>query len=132
MKTKGKVQWLCRFLPIFLAVFLVAGAAGLLVYTAAHAEDASTTLTETETDIEAPTWPVGAELTADVTGNSVALGWPEATDNVGVASYNIYQDDDLVDTVSSATRSYTIGELEPATYTFAIKAVDAAVNHRSP
>ena len=41
MKTSGKAQWTYRFLPILLAVFLVAGVVGigLLVYTAAYAED---------------------------------------------------------------------------------------------
>jgi len=91
--------------------------------------DSITVTVTAPNDNEAPTWPAGSELTAVVSGNSVALSWPAATDNIGVTNYKVYKDDTLVDTVTSATRSYTVDGLEPDTYTFGVKAVDAADNH---
>ncbi|MDF9409007.1 fibronectin type III domain-containing protein [Pelotomaculum isophthalicicum JI] len=79
-------------------------------------------------DTEAPAWPEGSILTAAASGGSVDLSWPAATDNVGVTGYQVYQNSALVDTVSGATRNYNVTGLIPGSYTFSVKAVDAATN----
>jgi DMSO/TMAO reductase YedYZ molybdopterin-dependent catalytic subunit len=64
MKTSGKAQWSYRFLPILLALFLVAGVVGLglLVYTAAYAEDTNTPLAAGVRESETVTQTVYQEL----------------------------------------------------------------------
>lgn len=44
---------------------------------------------EEETDTEAPTAPAEVKAT-EVTETTAKLTWNEATDNVGVAGYNVY------------------------------------------
>ncbi|QKV81254.1 discoidin domain-containing protein [Amycolatopsis sp. Hca4] len=82
--------------------------------------------TDSSGDTQAPTTPVG--LTAGTaTATSVPLTWSAATDNVGVTGYDILRDGTVVAT--SATTSYTDTGLAPATsYTYAVRARDAAGN----
>ncbi|TYP76762.1 RICIN domain-containing protein [Paenibacillus methanolicus] len=77
-------------------------------------------------DSQAPTAPANLSGTSP-TYASVALTWSAATDNVGVTGYNVYQDGALIDV--SPTTSYTVTGLKASTtYTFSIKALDAAGN----
>ncbi|WP_435059606.1 NPCBM/NEW2 domain-containing protein [Streptomyces sp. bgisy060] len=78
-------------------------------------------------DVTAPTAPTG--LTAsNVTTNSVDLDWTASTDDVGVTGYNIYRGGTLVGT--STGTAFTATGLSPSTsYTFTVKAVDAAQNY---
>ena len=77
-------------------------------------------------DTEAPTAP--ANLSAsNVTENSADLGWDASTDNVGVDHYTIYQDGSSVATTSNTSYSVT-GLSASTTYTFTVKAEDAAGN----
>ncbi len=63
------------------------------------------------------------------TSNSVALSWTAATDNIGVASYQIYANNALKATVSGTTTSTTVTGLSPlTTYEFYIIAKDASGN----
>ncbi|MET8994214.1 discoidin domain-containing protein [Amycolatopsis sp. NPDC004169] len=82
--------------------------------------------TDSSGDTQAPTTPAG--LTAGTaTATSVPLTWSAATDNVGVTGYDILRDGTVVAT--SATTSYTDTGLAPATsYTYAVRARDAAGN----
>ncbi|SEC81472.1 Por secretion system C-terminal sorting domain-containing protein [Tenacibaculum sp. MAR_2009_124] len=76
-------------------------------------------------DEEAPTAPVLS--VSSVSATSVSLTWNGSTDNVGVVSYDVYQDNVFVANVT--TESYTVTGLEPSsTYTFTVKAKDAAGN----
>ncbi|MCJ7934736.1 MAG: endonuclease [Chryseobacterium sp.] len=79
-------------------------------------------------DTQAPT--AATNLAAsNPTSNSVALSWTAATDNVGVASYQIYANGTLRATVSGTATSTTVTGLSPLTqYTFYIIAKDAAGN----
>ena len=63
-ETSGKAQWSYRFLPILLAVFLVAGVVGmgLLVLLAAYAEDTNTPLAAGVRESETVTQTVYQEL----------------------------------------------------------------------
>ncbi|EJL69973.1 endonuclease [Chryseobacterium populi] len=77
-------------------------------------------------DTQAPT--AAANLTAsNPTSNSMVLSWTAATDNIGVAGYEIYVNGTLNTTVSGTTA--TVQGLAPSTtYTFYIIAKDAAGN----
>jgi chitodextrinase len=62
-----------------------------------------------------------------VSDNRIDLTWDASTDNVGVAGYNIYRDDVLVDT--SPTNAYSDTGLASATlYEYEVSAFDAAAN----
>jgi hypothetical protein len=82
--------------------------------------------TDSSGDTQAPTTPTGLAATA-TTATSVALTWNAATDNVGVAGYDILRNGTAVAT--STTPSYTDTGLSPDTaYTYAVRARDAAGN----
>ncbi len=77
-------------------------------------------------DTEAPTAPT--ELTAsNVKAISLTLNWNASTDNVGVTEYDVYQDSELIATVTETTAN--ISDLSPRTrYSFYVVAKDAAGN----
>jgi endonuclease I len=77
-------------------------------------------------DTQAPTTPSSLAVTTK-TATSVSLSWTASTDNVGVASYDIYMNSVLKTTVATSTA--TISGLTASTaYSFYIKAKDAAGN----
>lgn len=78
-------------------------------------------------DTQAPTAP--SNLTAsNITDSSLDLSWTAATDNVGVTSYNIYQDNVLIGT--TPTLNFSISGLNPNTsYNFYVVAYDASQNN---
>ncbi|UKS28679.1 discoidin domain-containing protein [Paenibacillus sp. HWE-109] len=77
-------------------------------------------------DTQAPTAPTNLTAAA-VSGSQINLSWTAATDNVGVASYAIYRGGTLVGT--SATTSYSdMGLTASTTYSYTVKAKDAAAN----
>lgn len=82
------------------------------------------------TDNSAPVWADGSGLNAsNRTNSSLTLSWPEATDNVGVIAYRIYQDDALLDTVGSDTLTYSVTGLAAGRwYSFKVEAGDEAGN----
>lgn len=80
----------------------------------------------TTPDTEAPTTPTNLAVTGS-TSSTISLSWTASTDNIIVAAYDIYVDGTLK--TSSATNSATVTGLNPSTtYTFFIKAKDAAGN----
>ena len=76
-----------------------------------------------------PTTPTN--LTASVaSGTRVDLAWSGSTDNNRVRGYSIYRNGVLVDTVGSATFSYSDKNLDPGTiYNYQVDAFDASGNH---
>ncbi len=74
----------------------------------------------------APQWPAGASLTAVVQGpTSATLSWSAAADPNGVANYAIYDNGQLVTTLSGTTDTYTATGLTPgASVNFTVQAVD--------
>ena len=81
-------------------------------------------------DTEAPTWPGGAALS--VTGKSdvtIVVDWSAnpATDNVGVASYNVYVDDVFNQPVTG-TSANVVGLSPNTSYTIRVEAEDTAGN----
>jgi chitodextrinase len=82
--------------------------------------------TPAETDFISPTSPSNL-IVSNITVNSARLSWNASTDNVGVTGYVVYRGSDSLTTVT--TLEYNITGLTPSTtYTFSIKAKDAAGN----
>lgn len=81
-------------------------------------------------DTQPPTAPTNLHVTA-TTSSSVSLAWTAATDNVGVTGYVVstFRNGTLVATTASSGTSATVSGLASATtFTFAVKARDAAGN----
>jgi len=79
-------------------------------------------------DTQAPTVPGGLRVTG-VTGNSISLAWNAATDNVGVAGYEVQRDGATI--ITSGTTSVTdFGLAANSTHSYRVRALDAA-NNRS-
>ncbi|MGI9158943.1 MAG: LamG-like jellyroll fold domain-containing protein [Saprospiraceae bacterium] len=77
------------------------------------------------TDTEAPCAPLN--LTAGVSFTNVQLSWLPAMDNVGVASYNVYQDGALIANVPQT--AFYVQDLAPLTeFLFGVSALDAEGN----
>jgi chitodextrinase/flagellar hook assembly protein FlgD len=94
---------------------------------AGNRSNASTNLSrQTPPDTLAPTVPRGLRVSKRGT-DQVTLVWEPATDNLGVASYEIYRDGTLSGT--STTPTAVVGSLSPATtYAFTVLAVDVRGN----
>lgn len=76
-------------------------------------------------DTEAPSAPLN--LTAEVDHTTIHLMWLPASDNVGVAAYNVYQDSVKIATTSLT--HFTVDGLNPLTwYNFGVSAVDTSGN----
>ncbi|MCZ8522227.1 MULTISPECIES: fibronectin type III domain-containing protein [Paenibacillus] len=78
-------------------------------------------------DTQAPGAPSGLKVTATTT-SSVSLSWTAATDNVAVTGYDVYRGTTLAGSVSGSTLSFTNTGLAAGTYSFTVKAKDAAGN----
>ncbi len=98
---------------------------------AGNASPQSNTATGTTLiDNEAPTAATNLTL-GSVGTNSVAITWTAATDNIGVASYDIYVNGQLMG--STTDTSSNIANLNPSTvYTLYVVAKDAAGNISPP
>ncbi|GFZ31506.1 hypothetical protein CSC2_20320 [Clostridium zeae] len=95
---------------------------------AGNTSAASNTLTvTTSSDTTAPSAPTNL-TTSTKSCTSVGLSWAAATDNVSVTGYDVYNGSTKVGSTTTAT-TYTVTGLLPNTsYTFTIKARDAAGN----
>ena len=89
-----------------------------------------TTLKEAVADSSAPTWPSGSVLTVSPSVSGVVtLIWPDAEDNVGIESYKVYQDGQLVHTMVKDANSVNLSGLNADTeYNFKVRAFDAVGN----
>ncbi|OWP75736.1 endonuclease [Flavobacterium oreochromis] len=77
-------------------------------------------------DTTAPTLPSNL-ISTGITSTGFTLSWTASTDNVGVTSYNVYQDGVLKISVTGTTATIT-GLIASTTYSFTVKAKDAAGN----
>ncbi|MFB9052989.1 endonuclease [Formosa undariae] len=79
-----------------------------------------------EDDTEAPTVPT-LLASSDITASSITLTWTASTDNIAVASYNVYMDGTFL--MKAYTNTITISDLDAdTTYAFTITAEDASNN----
>lgn len=77
-------------------------------------------------DMEAPSAPTNL-ASSNVAQTTLDLSWTASTDNIGVASYDVYKNSTFLANVSGT--SYSVSSLTAATsYTFFVKAKDAAGN----
>jgi hypothetical protein len=83
------------------------------------------------TDTQAPTPPVLVSATAR-SGTQVDLVWTASSDNIAVTRYEILRNNTLVGSVPASALTYTDSSLNPgSTYTYSVKAFDAAGNSSS-
>lgn len=86
----------------------------------------ATTPAPTPADHEPPTRPVKLRGTVDGS-RAVNLSWGGSTDDVGVTSYDIYQEDSRIHSVPGTRTTAHLTGLRPGTvYTFTVRARDAA------
>lgn len=91
------------------------------------ASSALSVTTLSASDTQAPTAPSNLTVTGK-TSSSVSLSWSASDDNAGVTGYDVYANGIFV--ISSAVTSVTVTGLSPdTTYTFTVKARDAAGNY---
>ena len=94
----------------------------------AHITPIITYVDKAVADTEAPSVPADVKAT-DVTETTAKLTWSEATDNVGVAGYNVYVNEAKVNDTLVTGTEYALTELTEATeYAVRVTAVDAAEN----
>ncbi|MFF3458973.1 fibronectin type III domain-containing protein [Streptomyces sp. NPDC002730] len=90
-----------------------------------------TTPASTPEDKTAPTPPAKLQGMVDG-GRTVTLSWGKAADNIGVTSYDIYQEDSRIHSVPGTETTARVTGLRPGTvYTFTVRARDAAENSSS-
>lgn len=78
-------------------------------------------------DTTAPTAPTNLAA-SNITATSLSLAWTASTDNVGVTGYDVYMNDALKTSVTTTSASIT-GLTASTTYSFYLKAKDAAGNN---
>lgn len=95
---------------------------------AGNASAASTAVTvTTQADLSAPTTP-GTPTATGIGSSQVTLSWTASTDNVGVLRYDVLRNGSVVGTASGTT--FTDMTVAAATtYTYAVRALDAAGNN---
>ena len=98
---------------------------------AGNISNPSNTVTGTTlTDNQAPSNPTNLSVTS-VGTNNIEIQWTAATDNIGVDSYNIYVNDQLMGSTNST--SSNVSNLDPATaYALYVVAKDAGGNVSGP
>jgi alkaline phosphatase len=88
----------------------------------------------TVTDNDAPSKIIDLTATA-IGGGSIELTWSLATDNIGIVSYNIYRDTQIIDLTGLTPimtgitgTSYTDTPVADGTYYYAVTGIDSAGN----
>src|SRR5436190_1174650 len=81
----------------------------------------------TPTDTASPSTPANLTATAPSRGE-VALSWSESKDNVGVTGYDIYRNGSLLRTIGPDSSFHDGAVAAGTTYTYTVKARDAAGN----
>lgn len=92
-----------------------------------EASSALNVTTQGASDTQAPTAPSNLTSTGK-TSSSVSLSWTASTDNVGVTGYDVYKDGAFAIAVTGTSATVS-GLSAGTTYTFTVKARDAAGNH---
>ena len=84
--------------------------------------------TKTAPDNEAPTAPGGVAVSS-ITDNSAVVSWTASTDNVGVAGYNIYLNDNKINALPVTELQFQLTGLAAETeYQVKVEALDEAGN----
>ncbi|UPQ80701.1 GEVED domain-containing protein [Flavobacterium azooxidireducens] len=88
--------------------------------------NANFTITAGSSDTVAPTAPT--LVASGTTSTSTNLSWSGATDNVAVTGYDVYQGGVLIGSTTTATTFAATGLTPSTSYTFNVRAKDAAGN----
>ncbi len=88
----------------------------------------STPASVTTPDWTPPSVPAGVTATA-ASPTEIDLSWSAATDNVGVAGYDVYRDTALLVTLGPAALTFTDTVVAGSTHAYTVDAFDAAGNH---
>lgn len=89
-------------------------------------EDYSVNIKKPIVEFEAPTTPTNLSA-SNIKSSATTLSWNSSTDNIGVATYEIYKDG--VITASTSNTNYIVNGLNPETiYLFTVKAKDYVGN----
>ena len=95
-------------------------------FTYGEVEDYTVSLQEATADTQAPSSP--NNLTASsVTETTASLDWDPSNDNVGVVGYDVYQGATNIGNVAVTSANIT-GLVAATTYSFSVRALDAAGN----
>jgi chitodextrinase len=78
-------------------------------------------------DTAAPSAPTELVATA-VSPSQISLSWTASTDNVGVTGYSVYRGGSLLVTVGAVTTLQNTGLTPSTTYSYTVRALDAAGN----
>src|SRR5678815_837051 len=83
-------------------------------------------------DAQPPTAPSNLS-SSSITNSSFTLSWTASTDNVGVTGYDVYQDGIKINPSNITSTSYNVtGLIAGTTYSYVVKAKDAAGNQSTP
>ncbi len=96
---------------------------------ATHRSTFSNTASATTPDTEDPQPPSNLIASA-ISGTRIDLSWTAGSDNVGVTNYEIFRGASLLTTVGNVTSFSDTTVINGTSYTYKVRAVDAAV-HRS-
>jgi chitodextrinase len=91
------------------------------------ASSSASATTQASADTTAPSAPTGLTATA-VSSSQINLSWAAATDNVGVTGYDVYRGSTLVGSNVNTTSYSDTGLAAGFTYSYTVKARDAAGN----
>lgn len=95
-------------------------------FTYGEVEDYTVNILANTGDVQVPSAPTNLAA-SNVTQTTLDLSWNASTDNVGVASYDIYMDGNLIGNVTETSESIS-GLIASTTYQFYVLAKDAAGN----
>ena len=95
------------------------------------ASSSANATTQAVPDTTAPSAPTGLSATA-VSTSQINLAWTAATDNVGVTGYNVYRGGALIATLGAVTTFQNTGLSASTTYSYSVRALDAAGNISTP
>jgi chitodextrinase len=92
---------------------------------------AASATTQAAPDTTAPSTPAGLTATAAST-SQINLSWTASTDNVGVTGYNVYRGGTQIATLGAVTTFQNTGLAASTTYSYTVRAFDAAANLSAP
>lgn len=95
-------------------------------FTWGEVEDYTVNIVANGPDTQPPTAPTNLAA-SNITQTTVDLNWNASTDNVGVVGYDVYMGSTILGTVTGTAATVT-GLSESTTYSFSVKAKDAAGN----
>jgi chitodextrinase/PKD repeat protein len=97
----------------------------------APSSSASATTQAPAVDTTLPSTPAGLTATA-ASSSQINLSWTSATDNVGVTGYNVYRGGIQIATLGAVTTFQNTGLTASTTYSYTVRAFDAAGNVSAP